>query len=143
MRFAYADPPYPRQAKRWYGSHPDYAGEVETMSTLLERGVGGAGFSSWWAGPVPSGFGSGVKERYDEEGSGGLLLRFHARTLRPMWSRMSAERLVLLASQARPYSRQSSGSTRMASRFVPRTVATATSFCLDTLSYIGLAASRH
>lgn len=29
MRFAYADPPYPRQAKRWYGSHPDYAGEVD------------------------------------------------------------------------------------------------------------------
>src|SRR5215469_17374904 len=29
MRFAYADPPYPGQAKRWYGNHPDYAGEVD------------------------------------------------------------------------------------------------------------------
>lgn len=28
-RFAYADPPYPRQAKRHYGRHPDYAGEVD------------------------------------------------------------------------------------------------------------------
>ena len=29
MKFAYADPPYPGQAKRWYGDHPDYAGEVD------------------------------------------------------------------------------------------------------------------
>lgn len=29
MRFAYADPPYPGQAKRLYGDHPDYAGEVD------------------------------------------------------------------------------------------------------------------
>jgi hypothetical protein len=29
MRFAYADPPYPGQSKRWYGDHPDYAGEVD------------------------------------------------------------------------------------------------------------------
>jgi hypothetical protein len=29
MRFAYADPPYPGQAKRWYRDHPDYAGEVD------------------------------------------------------------------------------------------------------------------
>ena len=29
MRFAYADPPYPGQARRWYGDHPDYAGEVD------------------------------------------------------------------------------------------------------------------
>jgi hypothetical protein len=29
MRFAYADPPYPGQAKRHYGDHPDYAGEVD------------------------------------------------------------------------------------------------------------------
>jgi len=29
MKFAYADPPYPGQAKRWYGKHPDYAGEVD------------------------------------------------------------------------------------------------------------------
>ena len=112
------------------------------MSTL-PSGVEAGPATSWLEGPVPSGFGSGAKERYDEEGSDGLLLRFHARTLRPMWSRMSAERLVLLASQARPYSRQSSGSTRMASRFVPRTGGIVTSVRLDTLSYIGLAPSRH
>jgi hypothetical protein len=29
MRVAYADPPYPGQAKRHYGNHPDYAGEVD------------------------------------------------------------------------------------------------------------------
>jgi hypothetical protein len=29
VRFAYADPPYPGQAKRWYRDHPDYAGEVD------------------------------------------------------------------------------------------------------------------
>lgn len=28
MRFGYADPPYIGQAKRLYGDHPDYAGEV-------------------------------------------------------------------------------------------------------------------
>jgi hypothetical protein len=29
MRFCYADPPYPGQAARHYGDHPDFAGEVE------------------------------------------------------------------------------------------------------------------
>ena len=29
MRFAYADPPYPGQSRRLYGSHEDYAGEVD------------------------------------------------------------------------------------------------------------------
>lgn len=29
MKFAYADPPYLGQAKRHYGSHPDFAGEVD------------------------------------------------------------------------------------------------------------------
>jgi hypothetical protein len=36
MRIAYADPPYPGQAKRWYGGHPDYAGEVD-HSELVAR----------------------------------------------------------------------------------------------------------
>jgi len=68
-----------------------------------------------------------MKERYGEEGRRGLILRFHVRTVRSMWARRSAERFVLSASQARPYSRQSSGSTRIASRFVPRTGGIATS----------------
>jgi hypothetical protein len=29
MRFAYADPPYPGLAKRHYGDHPDFEGEVD------------------------------------------------------------------------------------------------------------------
>jgi hypothetical protein len=36
MRIAYADPPYPGQAKRLYGDHPDYAGEVD-HADLVER----------------------------------------------------------------------------------------------------------
>lgn len=36
MRFAYADPPYPGQARRWYGHHPDYAGEVD-HAELVDR----------------------------------------------------------------------------------------------------------
>lgn len=36
MRLAYADPPYPGQAKRHYGDHPDYAGEVD-HSELVAR----------------------------------------------------------------------------------------------------------
>lgn len=34
MKFAYADPPYPGQAKRWYSDHPDYAGEVDHTALL-------------------------------------------------------------------------------------------------------------
>lgn len=36
MRFAYADPPYPGQARKHYGDHPDYGGEVD-HAKLLER----------------------------------------------------------------------------------------------------------
>jgi hypothetical protein len=36
MRLAFADPPYPEQAERHYGDHPDYAGEVDHRE-LLER----------------------------------------------------------------------------------------------------------
>ena len=36
MRLAYADPPYPGQAKRWYEDHPDYGGEVD-HAQLVER----------------------------------------------------------------------------------------------------------
>lgn len=36
MRFAYADPPYPGQARRHYGAHPDYGGEVD-HAALIER----------------------------------------------------------------------------------------------------------
>jgi hypothetical protein len=39
LRVAYADPPYPGQAKRHYANHPDYAGEVNHRSLIfnLER----------------------------------------------------------------------------------------------------------
>lgn len=34
MKFAYADPPYMGQAKRLYGDHPDYAGEVDHKALI-------------------------------------------------------------------------------------------------------------
>jgi hypothetical protein len=34
MRIGYADPPYPGQALRHYGDHPDYAGEVDHRELL-------------------------------------------------------------------------------------------------------------
>jgi hypothetical protein len=34
MRVAYADPPYPGQAKRHYAGHPDYAGEVDHVALI-------------------------------------------------------------------------------------------------------------
>jgi hypothetical protein len=39
MRFAYADPPYPGKAKRYYGGEPTYAGEVDHPELIarLER----------------------------------------------------------------------------------------------------------
>ncbi len=38
MRLAYADPPYPGQAKRHYGDHPDYAGEVDQAALVEQLG---------------------------------------------------------------------------------------------------------
>lgn len=39
MKFAYADPPYPGQARKHYGSHPDFGGEVDHSDLIaqLER----------------------------------------------------------------------------------------------------------
>jgi hypothetical protein len=36
VRVAYADPPYPGQARRHYADHPDYAGEVDHAALLAE-----------------------------------------------------------------------------------------------------------
>ncbi|MFG6277949.1 hypothetical protein [Microbacterium sp. 5K110] len=36
LRLAYADPPYPGKSRRYYGSHPDYAGEVD-HTRLIEQ----------------------------------------------------------------------------------------------------------
>lgn len=36
IRVAYADPPYVGQARKLYGAHPDYAGEVD-QAALVER----------------------------------------------------------------------------------------------------------
>lgn len=36
MRFAYADPPYPRQSKKHYEDHPDYAGEVDHPALIAQ-----------------------------------------------------------------------------------------------------------
>lgn len=43
LRFAYADPPYPGLARRYYEGHPDYAGEVD-HGELLSRLQG---FDGW------------------------------------------------------------------------------------------------
>lgn len=34
MRIGYADPPYPGQAKKHYGDHPDYGGEVDHVDLI-------------------------------------------------------------------------------------------------------------
>jgi hypothetical protein len=34
LRLAYADPPYPGLSKRYYGEHPDYAGEVDHAALI-------------------------------------------------------------------------------------------------------------
>lgn len=46
MRFAYADPPYPGKAARYYAGHRDFAGEVD-HGGLVERLV--AEFPDGWA----------------------------------------------------------------------------------------------
>ena len=43
MRLAYADPPYPGQAERRYGTHPDYAGEVDHAALLVQL----AAYDGW------------------------------------------------------------------------------------------------
>lgn len=35
MRIAYADPPYPGQSKKHYGSHPDYEGELNHLGLAV------------------------------------------------------------------------------------------------------------
>lgn len=46
LRLAYADPPYPGMARRYYGDHPDFAGEVD-HARLVEQLVDG--FPDGWA----------------------------------------------------------------------------------------------
>jgi len=43
MRFAYADPPYPGTAARYYREHPDFAGEVDHAALLSAL----QGFDGW------------------------------------------------------------------------------------------------
>lgn len=42
-RWAYADPPYPGLARRYYRDHPDYAGEVDHRALLTRL----AGYDGW------------------------------------------------------------------------------------------------
>jgi hypothetical protein len=46
MRFAYADPPYPKLARRYYGDHRDFDGEVD-HAKLVERLI--ADYPDGWA----------------------------------------------------------------------------------------------
>ncbi len=43
LRLAYADPPYIGKARRYYGDHPDYAGEVDHVQLLADL----VGFDGW------------------------------------------------------------------------------------------------
>lgn len=45
MRFAYADPPYPGTARRWYQHEPTYAGEVDHRALVASLGAGG--YDGW------------------------------------------------------------------------------------------------
>jgi hypothetical protein len=48
LRMAYADPPYPRKARRYYGREPDFAGEVNHRALIkrLERDFDGWALST-------------------------------------------------------------------------------------------------
>lgn len=46
MRFAYGDPPYPGLSKRYYGDHPDFAGEVDHRA-LLEHLSAPGRYDGW------------------------------------------------------------------------------------------------
>lgn len=46
LRLAYADPPYPKKARRYYAAHPDYAGEVDHAALIARLGVE---FPDGWA----------------------------------------------------------------------------------------------
>ena len=43
MRLAYADPPYPGRAARYYRDHPDFAGEVDHAQLIAEL----SGYDGW------------------------------------------------------------------------------------------------
>lgn len=43
LRLAYADPPYPGKSRRYYGNHPDYAGEVDHKRLVEQLD----GFDGW------------------------------------------------------------------------------------------------
>lgn len=44
-RFAYADPPYPKLARRYYGREPTYAGEVDHVALIARLQAGG--YAGW------------------------------------------------------------------------------------------------
>lgn len=46
MRFAYADPPYPGLSRRYYGDHPDFAGEVDHQALVAELSLPGR-YDGW------------------------------------------------------------------------------------------------
>jgi hypothetical protein len=45
MRFAYADPPYPGRARKYYGNEPTYAGEVDHAELIASLESGG--YDGW------------------------------------------------------------------------------------------------
>lgn len=45
MRFAYADPPYPGTARKYYGNEPTYAGEVDHVALVASLTT--SGYDGW------------------------------------------------------------------------------------------------
>lgn len=85
MRFAYADPPYPGQARKHYGKHPDYAGEVDHAELIarLEREFDGWALSTsakelWRILPLcPPGEENTKRPGTTKEGTGCRVLAWH------------------------------------------------------------------
>lgn len=51
-RFAYADPPYPGLAKRYYGREASYAGEVDHAQLIAS--LGASGYAGWALSTSPA-----------------------------------------------------------------------------------------
>jgi hypothetical protein len=85
VRFAYADPPYPGQARRHYGDHEDFAGEVDHAALIaeLEDGFDGWALSTsakelWRVLPLcPDGEDHPKRPGTTKEGTGCRILSWH------------------------------------------------------------------
>ena len=85
MRFVYADPPYPGQAQKHYGDHPDFDGEVDHAELIarLERDYDGWALSTNCKSlqkilaMCPTGVPNPKRPGCEKEGSGIRVLCWH------------------------------------------------------------------